>query len=80
MNVVSPQFIDEMIAAIERVAEDASIKGAIITSSKPAFMAGADLKYILGIAGGALTLKQAYAFSQKPSVQMHRRLETCGKP
>ncbi|MBL8270969.1 3-hydroxyacyl-CoA dehydrogenase NAD-binding domain-containing protein [Steroidobacter sp.] len=80
MNVVSPQFIDDMIAAIERVASDAAIKGAIITSGKPAFMAGADLKYILGIAGGALTLKQAYAFSQKPSVQMHRRLETCGKP
>ncbi len=80
MNVVSPQFIDDMIAAIERVATDASIKGAIITSSKPAFMAGADLKYILDIAGGALTLKQAYAFSQKPSVQMHRKLETCGKP
>nr|WP_298726554.1 3-hydroxyacyl-CoA dehydrogenase NAD-binding domain-containing protein [uncultured Steroidobacter sp.] len=80
MNVVSPQFIDDMIAAIERVAGDAAIKGAIITSAKPAFMAGADLKYILGIAGGALTLKQAYAFSQKPSVQMHRRMETCGKP
>lgn len=80
MNVVSPQFIDDMIAAIERVAGDAAIKGAIVTSGKPAFMAGADLKYILGIAGGALTLKQAYAFSQKPSVQMHRRLETCGKP
>ncbi|MFC4312638.1 3-hydroxyacyl-CoA dehydrogenase NAD-binding domain-containing protein [Steroidobacter flavus] len=80
MNVVSPELIDDMIAAIERVAADASIKGAIVTSAKPAFMAGADLKYILGIAGGALTLKQAYAFSQKPSVQMHRRLETCGKP
>ncbi|HWK50042.1 MAG TPA: 3-hydroxyacyl-CoA dehydrogenase NAD-binding domain-containing protein [Steroidobacter sp.] len=80
MNVVSPQFIDDMIATIERVAGDAAIKGAIITSGKPAFMAGADLKYILGIAGGALTLKQAYAFSQKPSVQMHRRMETCGKP
>ena len=43
-------------------------------------MAGADLKYLLGIAGGALTLQQAYAFSQKPSSQLHRRMETCGKP
>src|SRR5690606_7646360 len=25
-------------------------------------------------------LKQAYEFSRKPSVAMHRRLETCGKP
>ena len=61
MNVVSPQFIDEFIAAIERVAGDAAIKGAIVTSGKPAFMAGADLKYILGIAGGAMTLREAGA-------------------
>jgi 3-hydroxyacyl-CoA dehydrogenase / enoyl-CoA hydratase / 3-hydroxybutyryl-CoA epimerase len=77
---VSPQFIDDLIAAIERVATDPAIQGAIITSAKPAFMAGADLKYIASIAGGALTLEQAVAFSQKPSKQMHRRLETCGKP
>ena len=80
MNVVSPQFIDEFIAVIERVANDAAIKGAIVTSGKKAFMAGADLNYILEIAGGVLTPKQAYAFSQKPSVAMHRRMETCGKP
>jgi 3-hydroxyacyl-CoA dehydrogenase / enoyl-CoA hydratase / 3-hydroxybutyryl-CoA epimerase len=80
MNVVTPEFIDDLIAAVEKVAADPAIKGAIITSAKPAFMAGADLKYIAGIAGGALTLEQAFAFSQKPSKQMHRRLETCGKP
>lgn len=80
MNVVSPQFIDEFIAAVERVAGDAAIKGAIVTSAKPAFMAGADLKYILGIAGGALSLREAYEFSRRASVDMHRRMETCGKP
>lgn len=80
MNVVSPQFIDDLITAIERVATDPAIRGAIITSAKPAFMAGADLKYIASIAGGALSVEQAVAFSQKPSKQMHRRLETCGKP
>src|SRR5262245_4945390 len=78
MNVVSPEWIDELIATIEQVASDASVKGAIITSAKPAFMAGADLKYILTLAGGALTLRQAFEFSQKPSVKMHRRMETCG--
>src|SRR5579859_3291817 len=80
MNVVTPESIDDLIAAVDKVAGDPTIKGAIITSAKPAFMAGADLKYIAGIAGGALTLEQAFAFSQKPSKQMHRRLETCGKP
>jgi 3-hydroxyacyl-CoA dehydrogenase/enoyl-CoA hydratase/3-hydroxybutyryl-CoA epimerase len=80
MNVVSPEFIDDLVAAIERIAADAAILGAIITSAKPAFMAGADLKYVATLAGGAISLSDAFAFSQKPSVAMHRRLETCGKP
>jgi 3-hydroxyacyl-CoA dehydrogenase / enoyl-CoA hydratase / 3-hydroxybutyryl-CoA epimerase len=80
LNVVSPQWIDDFIAAIEQIAGDAHIKGAVLTSSKPAFMAGADLKYILGLAGGTISLEQAYEFSQRPSMLMHRRLETCGKP
>jgi 3-hydroxyacyl-CoA dehydrogenase / enoyl-CoA hydratase / 3-hydroxybutyryl-CoA epimerase len=80
LNVVSPQWIDDSIAAIEQIAGDAQIKGAVLTSSKPAFMAGADLKYILDLAGGTISLEQAYEFSQRPSMLMHRRLETCGKP
>ncbi|HEY3654211.1 MAG TPA: 3-hydroxyacyl-CoA dehydrogenase NAD-binding domain-containing protein [Steroidobacteraceae bacterium] len=80
MNVVSPQWIDEFIGAIERVAGDTNIKGAVITSAKPAFMAGADLKYIYTLAGGAITAHQAFEFSQRPSMHMHRRMETCGKP
>jgi 3-hydroxyacyl-CoA dehydrogenase / enoyl-CoA hydratase / 3-hydroxybutyryl-CoA epimerase len=80
MNVVSPEWIEELIETIERVATDPGLKGAIITSSKPTFMAGADLKYIVTRAGGAITPHQAFEFSQRPSVAMHRRLETCGKP
>jgi 3-hydroxyacyl-CoA dehydrogenase/enoyl-CoA hydratase/3-hydroxybutyryl-CoA epimerase len=80
MNVVSPQWIDEFIGTIERVAADPAIKGAVVTSGKPAFMAGADLKYIVTLSGGAITAHQAFEFSQRPSVAMHRRMETCGKP
>jgi 3-hydroxyacyl-CoA dehydrogenase/enoyl-CoA hydratase/3-hydroxybutyryl-CoA epimerase len=80
MNVVSPEFITDMIAAIEYVAADPGIRAAIVTSAKPAFMAGADLKYIASLAGGAISLDAAFAFSQRPSLAMHRRLETCGKP
>lgn len=80
MNVVTPELIDELIAAIERAATEPAIRGAVITSAKPAFMAGADLKHIVELAGGALTLREAYEFSRKPSMDMHRRLETCGKP
>ena len=79
MNVLAPGFIDDLIAAIETVAGDAAIRAAIITSAKPVFMAGADLKYILGLAGGAISADEAFQFSQRLSVQMHRRLETCGK-
>jgi 3-hydroxyacyl-CoA dehydrogenase/enoyl-CoA hydratase/3-hydroxybutyryl-CoA epimerase len=79
MNVVSPEFIDDLIAAIEKVATDDAIKGAIVTSAKPAFMAGADLKYIVNMLDG-ITADEAFAFSQKPSIPMHRRMETCGKP
>lgn len=80
MNVVTPEWMDELIGAIEQVAADPAVIGAIITSAKPAFMAGADLKYILTLAGGAISSREAFEFSQKPSVKMHRRLETCGKP
>ena len=80
MNVVSQQLIAELCAVIEQVATDPEIKGAVITSAKPAFMAGADLKQILPMSGGAITLEDAYAFSQKASMAMHRRMETCGKP
>ena len=80
MNVVSPEWIEELIESIERVATDPKIKGAVITSAKAAFMAGADLKYIYTLAGGAILPGQAFAFSERPSVAMHRRLETCGKP
>lgn len=80
VNLVSPEFINEFIDIIEQVAADADIKGGVVSSTKPGFMAGADLKHILKIARGAITLKEAFEFSQRPSVLMHRRMETCGKP
>jgi 3-hydroxyacyl-CoA dehydrogenase / enoyl-CoA hydratase / 3-hydroxybutyryl-CoA epimerase len=79
MNVVTPEFITDFMAVIERVVTDSAIKGAIVTSGKNSFMAGADLKYIVGMAGGAVTLQQAVTFSERAS-QMHRRIESCGKP
>ena len=43
MNVINPEATEELSAIIEQVAADAAIKGAVITSSKEAFCAGADL-------------------------------------
>jgi 3-hydroxyacyl-CoA dehydrogenase/enoyl-CoA hydratase/3-hydroxybutyryl-CoA epimerase len=79
VNLVSPEWIDAFIAAIEQVAADGNIRGAIITSAKSSFMAGADLKF-MAACHGRMSLKDAFEFGRKPSIAMHRRMETCGKP
>lgn len=78
MNVVSDDWLDEMNAAIAQLRDDAAVTGVVITSGKKAFMAGADLKEMVG-AYGRLTIRDAYQFSQKATA-MHRALETMGKP
>jgi 3-hydroxyacyl-CoA dehydrogenase / enoyl-CoA hydratase / 3-hydroxybutyryl-CoA epimerase len=78
MNLVSDAFIAEMMEATAQIEADSSIKGVILTSGKPAFMAGADLKLLVQ-GYSTLTLKDAFAFSQKATA-MHRAMETSGKP
>lgn len=79
VNVVTPEWIDEMFEVIDKVAADDAIKGVIVTSGKPAFMAGADLKYFLSQMEAEMSLQEACAFSQR-ATDMHRRMETSGKP
>lgn len=78
VNTVSPGWIDEIVEVIGRVKNDEAVRGLVITSAKPSFMAGADLKYILDHAAG-MSRAEAFAFSQR-ATRMHRLLETCGKP
>ena len=80
MNTVSPGFIDAFVEAIDKVASDPAVKGAVVSSAKPGFMAGADLKHILAQLETGFTTKAAVEFSRRPSMDVHRRLETCGKP
>lgn len=78
MNVITPEFIEQLGAMVEKVAADASVKGAIITSGKSSFMAGADLKGIEDLFKGTdaeTLLKGSMAFNN-----ILRRMETCGKP
>jgi 3-hydroxyacyl-CoA dehydrogenase/enoyl-CoA hydratase/3-hydroxybutyryl-CoA epimerase len=77
MNLVSDAFIAEMMEATAQIAANESIKGVILTSGKPAFMAGADLKLLVQ-GYETMTLSSAFAFSQKASA-MHRAMETSGK-
>ena len=78
VNTVSPDWVSEMTHAIGVARDDAAITGIVIASAKPGFMAGADLKFILGEMQGMSAL-DAFAFSQHATA-MHRALETCGKP
>jgi len=43
MNVLNQEVIAEISAFTDRVASDAAIKGAVITSAKDTFSGGADL-------------------------------------
>jgi 3-hydroxyacyl-CoA dehydrogenase/enoyl-CoA hydratase/3-hydroxybutyryl-CoA epimerase len=43
MNVIDYSVMDELDAAVGKVASDAAIKGAVITSGKDTFGGGADL-------------------------------------
>lgn len=78
MNVVSPPWIDEFFEVIHQVTHSPQIKGAVVTSAKASFMAGADLQF-LADSFERMSRADAFAFSQRASL-MHRRLETCGKP
>ena len=89
MNVLNAEVMEELSALIEKVAADAAIKGAVITSGKDAFSGGADLTLLerMSAVYADLLRKQGeqaaaqYVFdeSRKASL-LFRRLETSGKP
>src|SRR5208337_3119554 len=81
MNVIGPEFVSELEAAIERAAGDASVKGIIVTSGKSSFVAGADLIAMEGLIVQARTAPPAEALKAAAHLtHVLRRLETCGKP
>jgi 3-hydroxyacyl-CoA dehydrogenase / enoyl-CoA hydratase / 3-hydroxybutyryl-CoA epimerase len=79
MNVITPEFMAELDAAIARLKADAAVKGLVITSARSAFMAGADLKDLVTAYDRGVSAVEAYQWSQDLS-NLYRRLETCGKP
>jgi 3-hydroxyacyl-CoA dehydrogenase/enoyl-CoA hydratase/3-hydroxybutyryl-CoA epimerase len=79
MNVLTAEFCAELSAIADRLGGEAAIRGAVFTSAKADFMAGADLKWILASLSGIRTPAEAWAFAA-PLNQVFRRLETCGKP
>jgi 3-hydroxyacyl-CoA dehydrogenase/enoyl-CoA hydratase/3-hydroxybutyryl-CoA epimerase len=79
MNVLTPEFRSDLAECIERISGDAAVRGAVVASAKSSFMAGADIKDMVGAFARGLTAAQAAGFSLELS-RLFRRLETCGKP
>ncbi len=89
MNVIDAKVTEELGAIVEKIATDAAIKGAVLTSGKDAFCAGADLAVLetsrqnfTALAksqGEEAANKNLFEESRKFSL-LARRMETCGKP
>ena len=88
MNVIDMSVMDEWEAIIERVAGDAAVKGAVLTSGKKTFGAGADLGMIQNMLGQfhakkakdpEAAARMLFDGAAKLSV-IFRKQETCGKP
>jgi 3-hydroxyacyl-CoA dehydrogenase/enoyl-CoA hydratase/3-hydroxybutyryl-CoA epimerase len=89
MNVIDLSVVEELARLVEQIAGDAAIKGAVVTSGKDAFCAGADLTLLEALtrlftdmaksqgeeAAAALLFNESRKLSQ-----LYRRIETCGKP
>src|ERR1700682_4519040 len=89
MNVIDVKVIDELSTILDTITNDAAVKGAVITSGKETFCAGADLTLLETLAGGFAKMAKAqgeeeaakhlFEESRKLS-QLYRRIETGGKP
>jgi 3-hydroxyacyl-CoA dehydrogenase / enoyl-CoA hydratase / 3-hydroxybutyryl-CoA epimerase len=89
MNVINAEVVGELGQITDKIASDQAIKGAVFTSGKDGFAAGADLT-MLETAGkeyarrakaeGKDAAMRAFVDGTKQLSLVYRRLETCGKP
>ena len=79
MNVLTPEFMSDLGTLVEKIAGDDAVKGAVLTSGKKAFIAGADIKDMVTAYDRGVTPQEAAGFSRNIN-QLLRRMETCGKP
>lgn len=78
MNVFNAQLIEDLDTCIDKALGDDAVKGVVITSGKPAFLAGADLNMLGSRAGADQTPEQAFesAFGLN---KLLRKIETGDK-
>jgi 3-hydroxyacyl-CoA dehydrogenase/enoyl-CoA hydratase/3-hydroxybutyryl-CoA epimerase len=79
MNVITNEFMDDVLEAAQKISADDKVRGAVVTSGKNSFMAGADLKEIVATFEERREAAEVYKWCRKLQ-QAYRALETCGKP
>ncbi|HEY7459164.1 MAG TPA: 3-hydroxyacyl-CoA dehydrogenase NAD-binding domain-containing protein [Xanthobacteraceae bacterium] len=89
MNVFTVEVMQELSDIVEKVASDAAVKGAVVTSGKEAFSGGADLTMLESLTNmikdidkakdKKAAMQELFDQSRKMSL-IYRRLETAGKP
>ncbi|MEL7537429.1 MAG: 3-hydroxyacyl-CoA dehydrogenase NAD-binding domain-containing protein [Pseudomonadota bacterium] len=79
MNVITPEFVADFESCVDTIASDDAIRGAVISSGKDSFFAGADLKGLAPMFDPATPVEQVLAGVARFQTLL-RRLETCGKP
>ncbi len=75
MNVLNNDSIPAFAEAVKKATEDNAVKGAVITSGKPDFIAGADLEMLQGWNGAEEMFENGMELQM-----MFRAIETSGKP
>jgi enoyl-CoA hydratase/carnithine racemase len=81
MNVFSASMMDSLEALLKRAESDAAVKAVVLTSSKPAFIAGADLEMIKMFAERARNTSPAELHGLFGHLgRLFRRIELCAKP
>ncbi len=74
-NVINGESCAALFAAIEKATNDRAVKGILMTSAKPDFVAGGDLEWLLAADGAEELFARTMALHRAL-----RQLETCGKP
>ncbi len=81
MNVLSDALAVELAALVDKVVADPAVKGAIITSGKTSFIAGADLRELELLAFGPLKEDPQKLLDHVSTMtKQFRKMETSGKP
>jgi 3-hydroxyacyl-CoA dehydrogenase / enoyl-CoA hydratase / 3-hydroxybutyryl-CoA epimerase len=85
MNVMNDASLGEFAAAVDKALSDPETKGVVITSGKPAFIAGADLDWLEALLAGASGETEEARLRSNFDLfmgihRLFRRIETAKKP